>query len=346
MKPVLFVVCFTLGIGLMIFSGYLPKSASADDNGPDMHVPADAPHTYQSLYQDRPRLPAARVRPASDPDGPYADNAYVDGGYLDAYPDVPADEPEPDGPLTDRLPDDAAEEAAQTLASVAAALADSESSPASDGMDADSAELPPPPVADAGRDRVVWIGWDEIVLDGSASTGEELSYDWLQIAGARTLEIANARRARAAAELAFDDVPGWPQAAYEFELLVTDKHGRESFDSVEIVVKSAPALTISPSARRRFEYRDGYLLGHYEAWATNLETFDFTFQIVAHQELTFTRVSGGEYDLSGGPLEGLYVYRITLYAQRDEPTSWAEFLVDTAEQVPGVVQLGVSWVGR
>ena len=29
MKPVLFVICFTLGLSLMVFSGYVPQSANA-----------------------------------------------------------------------------------------------------------------------------------------------------------------------------------------------------------------------------------------------------------------------------------------------------------------------------
>ena len=33
MRPICFIVCFTLGVSLMVFSGYVPQSASARGNG-------------------------------------------------------------------------------------------------------------------------------------------------------------------------------------------------------------------------------------------------------------------------------------------------------------------------
>ncbi|MEW6250760.1 MAG: hypothetical protein AB1716_08940, partial [Planctomycetota bacterium] len=62
MKPVYFVICFSTGVCLMIFSGYVPQSASARNSpaadsrgftaaaGPEQAAPAGRPHSGNPVY--------------------------------------------------------------------------------------------------------------------------------------------------------------------------------------------------------------------------------------------------------------------------------------------------------
>lgn len=327
MRPILFVFCFTLGVGLMVFSGYLPKSASARGNG------AAGGHGAANTLGAYPRY-GNRVMPV-------VSRSAAEGE--DCSPLAPDDEPPEQPPGADPAETDEAAAAAAALAAIAAQFA---GTPAVESSD-DAEEAGPPPVADAGRDRVIWIGWDELPLDGTRSTGDGLRYDWMQVSGPQPLTIRAPDQPKTSATglpLGLD--MSWADTVYEFDLMVVDQAGREAFDTVRYTVRAGPELAIDPPARRRFEMRDGYLLGHYEAWTTNLETYESTFRITAPGALTFTKVSGGVYDLAGGAADDGYAYRVTLYGRRDEAYTWVELLVDTAEKIPGIVQLGVNWEER
>ncbi len=204
------------------------------------------------------------------------------------------------------------------------------------------------PLADAGPDRVVWIGWDELTLDGSGSSGLGLSYQWKQLSGPTQLVIVNDRQATTTARgLLTGEALSWRNVTYKFELAITDASGRQDKDTVLYTVKSAPALSVKPPGERRFEIRDGYELAHYYSWVTNPETLESVFEISSENELTFTKVGGGASYVLGGGLEGKrYVYQVVLYARPEEPSSWIEFLVDTDEKIPAIIQLGVIWEDR
>lgn len=337
MRPVLFVMCFATGVGLMIFSGYLPKSASAR-NAPGA--------SREAPLVEPPRLPPQPYRRSLPPPETEADETEAPAAVPeDDGPDDPAANDE--APVTD-VPSDDDIEAEQNMAD------------ALDGLEEDLAafadeaameeDMPPEPVAEAGDDRVVWIGWDEVRLGGGASTGTELTYAWRQISGPVTLQIEQPEHASTTA-YGFPIGPdmSWDAMLYEFELTVTDRFERSTRDTVSVIVLTAPELTVTPPADRYFDDRDGYLLGHYESWTINTETSSSVFNVASPVGLKFTEVTGGDYDLvedrTADPDDD-YRYEITVYRRNGESTSWLEFLVDTDEKVPGILQLGVSWDGE
>jgi hypothetical protein len=336
MKPVCFIICFTLGVSLMVFSGYLPHAASARSTAPG---PGTVPGVGSASESPFTGTVTRRVLDPRTDDGPReGEPEYVE--VMGA-----GDSQEQAGPAGD--PGDAASEAVSERI-------EAQPPPV---MDPDAEATPPAsqkavaedraPTAYAGLSRVVWIGWNELILDGSGSVGEGLSYQWRQTAGPVSLTIKGDRQAvTTATGLLMDQQSGVRPSTYVFELTVTDASGHQDVDTVEYVVKSAPSLKIKPTAERHFELRDGYQLAHFVSWVTNLETYESAFEISSETELTFTKVRGGAYDLSGGKTGGGYVYQVVVYGQVGEPTSWVELLVDTPEKVPGVVQLGVNWEER
>lgn len=349
MRPVCFILCFTIGVCLMVFSGYLPQSASARGRAGFVTAHGAARTDSDSFTRSLTRRAATDRNPGDEP----------------VEDDAPPLDPEPEF-----VPPPAAVEPANTPPEQPAEAPSSEPPPSPPR--APISNEPPPPeslgppptneqptaepaapaarndtwplLADAGPDRVVWIGWDELSLDGSASTGQGITYEWKQTSGPVTLAIANPLApVTLATGLLNVERMDWRGATYEFQLTVTDVAGEREVDTVRYTVKSAPALTIKPSAERRFEIRDGYPLAHFVAWNTTLDGDESVFEITSDNELTFTKVSGSPYTLTGGKTGSRFIYQVVVFAGGDAATSWVELLVDTEEKVPGIVQLGVNW---
>jgi len=391
MKPVLFVMCFTLGVTLMIFSGYLPETASAGSNTQDredaqssLHENADwakyraplrpapvrwretrPPDDVDAVDQEPPEPADAEdvyespaVPVAENPESPPDDVAVPEKRHDDQLPPVPegldaGDEDEQESPAGEMSDADLRDlrNLAETAEHDAEMTGDEggESPSAEDMAGDEPGEGDDEPawdglLADAGPDVAVWAGWGDVYLDASASMGEGLTYAWRQVGGPVELEIQNPTEANTSA---VGLVPvGWAEQTFEFEVTVVDEAGKEDVDTVRYLVRSAPKLKIVPTAERRFELRDGYDLAHYEVWVTNLDSYESPFEVVSDTPLTFTRVSGDAYDLVAGESDDAYVYQIIVYAESGQETSWVELLVDTADRVPAIVQLGVSWVGQ
>jgi hypothetical protein len=332
MRPLLFVVCFSLGVSLMVFSGYLPNSASAGDSSrSEPAVDASMGPVAAPYYRSGPRpnpLPAPQ-KVAVPTAAPLPETSQQP---VTATPAIEASTTPDPLPVTEAGVQAAAENAAEKLREVEASLAEEEEPSEGDA-----------PIAEAGDDRIVWIGWDEIVLDGKGST-KGMAYAWRQVAGSPPLEITRPDRMTTEARgLPVGPDMGWKPRLYAFELKVTDDAGRAAVDEVEVVVLSGPELSLRPRAARSFKVRDGYLLAHYESWATASGAYETTFTIRSPNELTFTPVAGGAYELSGRRVGRRYVYEVKVYQEESLATSWLEFLVDTDEKIPGIVQLGVSW---
>ena len=375
MRPVMFVLCFTLGVGLMIYSGYVPKSASARDNGAAIQRPA-SDHRPQRAADSEYRITRAPTRRSTwypRTDRATDDQATVDPAAWEATladSDTPLDDnvepgdssagPHAEGPYTDADEPYAAAgdaDAAEARKNMEAALAGLDEDPYDADLDdsnlSDDPNLPAEQSAatlavEAGNDAVVWTGWDEFKLNGSV-TGQPQTYAWKQISGPVQLTIdAPDKPATTATGLPLSLDMSWEPQLYEFELTVTDTAGRQATDVVAYVTLPAPELQMLPRAERFFDYRDGYVLGHYEAWITNTQTGQSTFRIQSPTRLTFTKVVGPEYDMyapAADQSKAPYIYEITVFHDSEEyDSSWLEFLVDTDEKVPGILQLGVSWV--
>ena len=91
-----------------------------------------------------------------------------------------------------------------------------------------------PPVASAGTDIVVALPNNSTTLDGSASLDLDnniASYAWTKISGPASYNIANAAAAKTG-------VSNLSAGTYQFRLLVTDKEGLTSSDTVTVSVKT------------------------------------------------------------------------------------------------------------
>jgi hypothetical protein len=211
------------------------------------------------------------------------------------------------------------------------------------GLDSDLPEADSAPRADAGPDRVVWMGDQEISLDGSASQGAALTYFWRQLSGTVDLQIQNPRAAQTAATGLAQE---WPEkdATYEFELRVRDVYGQESVDNVCVTVKVAPSITVVPTPTRRLAWREGYLLAHFEAWKTNRTDDAEAFEIRSPGELTFHQLGGtAEYDIAPVERSSGFEYELTVLYREPESSTFLEFFVETPEHIPAILQFGVNW---
>jgi hypothetical protein len=201
-----------------------------------------------------------------------------------------------------------------------------------------------PPIADAGEDQVVWLGAGELILDGSASTGDELTHRWSQVGGPVELEVGNAFAARTVATA----IPGPQQpndrAIYEFELTVTDRHGQHATDSVRYTALAGPSLTIKPGAKRSLVYRDGFPLVHFEITRANRSGYSEIIELSYASALAIQHLGGSaEFDLVADDSGSRPRYEIVVYYREAEPTSFLEFFLDTAEGIPAVLQVHITW---
>ncbi len=362
MKPVLFVVFFTLGVSLMIISGYVPQAATARSSesvfGPSYTTdavtrisrPVSAPSIVVPPPLPEEPSPLIEMSVSEALDAPTAVEPFEHAGTARRRPN-----PEP-AFETELSADPVGEQALEKPARARRARPRPEEmteAPYPDAPTDEPAHEPPPeaafdaPHADAGPDRTIWAGWDDIPLDGSASTGQQLAFRWRQTAGpVNTTIVSETAATTSATGLQHEDNPRWRPARYTFELTVTDAAGQQATDTVSYTVLSAPALRIRPVPERRFEPRDGYQLAVYSSWTTNTDTYQTTFEISSESELTFTRIGGGLFEVTGGRDGRWWVYQVLLTPQGGEPASWVEYLVDTDEKIPAVVQLGVNWEER
>lgn len=361
MRALLFVISFTTGVTLMLISGYVPRGAAArdgaDTSGPTMADRGPVLPRSGRIWSPRlaaaqperfePHSPSAVAEEAGDEPGAPADNpaSVVAVGPSEAPPVdvVPEARDEGESEVLSVNPGD---EPAPLTPSPATAEDIPEPPAEAPATDASPAASTPPPVADAGPDRVVWNGWDEVALDGRGSRGDDLLYEWRQVSGPTTLAFADpyAQRTRASG-LVLGPGAGWSPLLYQFELIVIDAAGREASDTVEIVAVAAPELTVRPAATRAFENRDGYWLGHYTARVV-AATDMALFEVSAPTQLVFTHVGTVDVEVATVSVGDTNTYEIVVYRTADEPMSQTEFLVDTDEQIPGVLRLSVTWEGR
>lgn len=359
MRPLCFVVCFTLGVTLMVFSGYVPRRASAreaaavsvvDEPGsrrgwpPRLHVASSEltrhqqPDSGETLdYESDDPLTTEGEMNSESSSWPEDDPGDVDSEPIPDWGGSPEN-------VASELPSPADDEPPEPAQPAEPSLDDGDvvfvPTPPASGDDQRGA---PPPVANAGPDRIVWAGWNELTLDAAGSTGEDLVYTWTQVAGPTTLKLRSDGSFATATGLPGGARSGWSPALYRFAVMVQDAQGRQATDEVEIVVLAAPELTITPAAQRRFELRDGYWLGHFQSWVTALGAAEASFQVESPTRLSFTQIQGGRYRVRGGDADGRFAYEVVLARDGGEMATFVELLVDTDEKTPGVLQLGAFW---
>ena len=87
-----------------------------------------------------------------------------------------------------------------------------------------------PPVAFAGEDQVIYLPADNLILDGSASRGNNIShYGWTKISGPDTLNIVYPNTSKT-------EVLNMVSGLYKFELEVKNIKGSSSKDTVQVIV--------------------------------------------------------------------------------------------------------------
>jgi len=101
-------------------------------------------------------------------------------------------------------------------------------------IDADAARAKFP-TADAGSDKTVVTGADDVALDGSGSSDDASlsAFAWTQVSGPTSVSITNADQ-----QTASFDVPTSTTGTYEFKLSVEDSDGLTHADRVQVTVES------------------------------------------------------------------------------------------------------------
>ena len=100
-----------------------------------------------------------------------------------------------------------------------------------------------PPVAHAGKDTIIILPADSVILDGRASTDDKkiVSYQWTKISGPDTFKIVQPTVARTTVNTLVKGV-------FKFELKVTDAEGLFSEDTVQVTVNAAISTNHPPVA--------------------------------------------------------------------------------------------------
>lgn len=330
MRVVLFVCCFTLGLTLMYISGQVPRAAEAADSSAGYTASGADP------FDRQPRV----YRPVLSGTSPALSAA------LPAVPDVDVHEAPatvPDAASALAPEPDTHSETAEAAQNAAAVLAELEQDPALEEELRALEEEAPAPEAQAGKDRIVWIGEPELRLDGGASKGRDLTYAWRQIDGPKTLTIVEPKLAVTSVRGLAGATSDWYEQFYEFELTVTDAAGRQATDTVAWVVLPGPDLALQPAAQRAFVLRDGYLLGHYTCEVRAEDPEAASVEIKSPVALTITQLTRGDYEVVRRSSDAGVTYELFLYRGSAGQNESFEFFVDTEERVPGVLQVRVMW---
>ena len=109
----------------------------------------------------------------------------------------------------------------------------------------DSVVIPDhPPVANVGKDEIIILPVDSILLDGEISydpDGQIVSYQWHKISGPSSFKILNPTVVKTTAV-------NLVKGIYEFALTVTDNSGLSAKDTTQITVEVQSAVNLPPVA--------------------------------------------------------------------------------------------------
>ncbi|MBN2448530.1 MAG: hypothetical protein JXO22_17515 [Phycisphaerae bacterium] len=339
MRPVLFVTCFSVGVFLMLFSSaYEPRPAQAFSVGQD--TAEEFVDTDDRGLRTRPKLPSELLHETAIGE---AETAVLTDSNL---ADEPVREPRPRHQRPAAATDDDPNDSWTAIKEPAGD--DGGSRGASDpNLVGDWAEV----VADAGADGLVWAGVPRIDLDGELSVGEELRYEWRQLSGPPLMIEKTDAAVTFAAGLPFGGENGWATEVYVFELTVRDAAGHESSDTVTVYAQPAPDLVLVPGGAGKsftdkyFGNMQGVPLANFEARVSGPQGRLATFVIDADSPLNFDALESADFEMWYSDENGRHLYQFDVYQAGDETQTWLVFFVETEEQIPAVVRLGVDWYG-
>ncbi len=359
MRPFLFILCFSLGVTLMMLSSaYEPREASAlpaaagpeaNDglvaDGEEFQVKHGSPFparrsprvTTVSLSPARPSSEPNTTEHAASPDDS-SDAAYPASESPDS-PEIPEriwrpgrSTTEGDVPLADEDPGDPRE-------------------PVEPEPESEDDANRPMPRADAGVDQVIWAGAGKVVLGGNASEGVGIRYLWAQTDGPRVTIEQGEMAETIATDLDAHYGLFWEPIDLEFTLTVVDDRGYESTDTVLVRLVGAPDLVIVPAAEsnqwsdKYFQELEGVKLPHFEAWIRGPSGGLATFVIDCGSPLSIETLKSADFEMWYSEENGRHLYQFDVYQDNEEPRARLEFFVQTEERIPAVVRLGVDWYG-
>src|SRR5262245_52643340 len=91
------------------------------------------------------------------------------------------------------------------------------------------------PIANAGKDTIIFLPLNSTVLDASGSNdpdGTITKYEWSKISGPASFNMANAQAVQA-------ELTNLAEGNYLLELKVTDNGGQSAKDTVEVIVNTS-----------------------------------------------------------------------------------------------------------
>jgi hypothetical protein len=203
-------------------------------------------------------------------------------------------------------------------------------------------------VADAGPDRIVWVGAETVRLSAAGSTGVELEYAWMQTEGPAG-ELSTPTIATPTVENFKASENQWLDQTVSFMVLVTDAAGRESVDTVTVSLRAAPDLALLPdgdgnsNCRKYFRKVDGSNLPHFECTLYQPADGIARFALDAGASLTLTPLTGALHNFQQSFESGRHLYEIRLYQSSDESQSRLSFFAETDNHVPAIITLIAEW---
>ena len=339
MRPVLFIVCFTLGVTLMMLSSAkTPRPASAaGPNSVESITTSQAERDSDGFHVKGPSLAVAPSR--------------YTGRWRTSQTQQPIAKKEV---AKTTVETEAAEAAADALPVTVRDAAPTVAPPKLTPLPSDP--IPnyddyPPAVADAGPDQVVWAGSARVTLHGKATDGEPARFLWTQADGpAVRLEHDTAAQTTLIGLSAYYGT-SWEPVDLEFTFTVVDTLGRESRDRTWVRLIPAPDLVVSALksdkswSDKYFEVMHSVTLPHFEVWVRDPNGPVATFMVESAMPLSFDVVEAGDFEMWDSEEDGRHLYQFDVYQTGDEPRTKLEFLAQTIDEIPAVVRLGVDWYG-
>ncbi len=332
MRPIAFVVCFSLGVTLMVLShGYQPRRATAAAPNATVEQPESAAEDTR-----RPRWRPRRIRQSERPFRAAARRAAT------VTPSEASETTLPDAAV-EAVP--MAAEAPTVPEEEPASLASSH--PSATAMEPSTAPLLTPPAPDEAE-RVHWAG-EPLRLSVDVA-GDESYVLWWEQASGPPVTIEDPQRASTTVVNGFDAIEDpWTTTTLEFEVTIATESGRT--DAIRIVkrVRATPDLDVIPGVaaearvERRFERWSGTRLGVIEAEMARPDGRVASFVVDSATPLDFESIEAGVFEMTYFVEAGRHLYQFDVYQPVDEKETRMVLWVESSAGVPALIRLVVRW---